>query len=139
MQTYLSKLKIIMLCMLFSLTSYANGGDSPPIDPNNIKMKCFGTEPFWSFTMSKEEFVYETPEIKKTPYKSVKPRLAQGLPTGFLMVFETHALKKTKNKATLVAKKNPAGCSDGMSDKSYPYDAVLILHDRVLSGCCDNQ
>ncbi|KTD25423.1 Uncharacterised protein [Legionella lansingensis] len=52
------------------------------------------------------------------------------------MVFETYALK-SKNKAALVVKKNTSGCSDGMSDKQYPYDVVLILQDRVLSGCCE--
>ncbi|WP_315790116.1 hypothetical protein [Fischerella sp. JS2] len=94
-----------------------------------------GTEPFWSVTVSKKNgIVYSTPENRKLTFPYVTPLQASGRPADLLRVYRLRG--KTNN--TLIIKKEDA-CSDGMSDKQYPYSATLILGNTVLEGCAQRK
>jgi uncharacterized membrane protein len=135
----MSLIKKISLPLLFLLSmpfTYANGDNH--INKTTWPLQCFGTEPFWSFKLGKKVFIYDVPTHKKVTFKAVKPLSAQGAPKTYLRVYQTKALK-SKKRATIVVKTNKEGCSDGMSDRKYAYDGIVIMGDKVLVGCCDLQ
>lgn len=88
-----------------------------------------GTEPFWSVTVSRNGIVYSTPDAKNIKYPYTAPKAASSRPLDLLRVYKLNG----KTSGFLVIKKG--SCSDGMSDRVYPYDATVILGDRVLEGC----
>jgi uncharacterized membrane protein len=88
-----------------------------------------GTEPFWSLTISRSGLVYSTPDTKSRKYPYVAPTAASNRPLDLLRVYKL----KGQTSGLLVIKKG--NCSDGMSDKVYPYDATLILGNQVREGC----
>ncbi|MBD2440288.1 COG3650 family protein [Nostoc sp. FACHB-110] len=97
---------------------------------NREKFVARGTEPFWSVTVSKSGIVYSSPEVKKQTFPYVAPLTAQGRSADFVRVY------RLRGNNTLILKKDNA-CSDGMSDKQYPYSAILILGNKVLEGCAE--
>ncbi len=135
MHSLLLKLSTVFMLILMHQTIHANGINKAPVDKKTWQLQCFGTEPFWSFSLGKKGFVFETPDTQKVTFNSAKPRYAHGVPQKTLFVYTTKT-PDGKKTATLVVKKNKGGCSDGMSDNKYPYDAVLIFSDKILSGCC---
>ncbi|GBE92423.1 COG3650 family protein [Nostoc cycadae] len=102
------------------------------VTPNSEKFVALGTEPFWNVTVSKNGIVYSSPEVKKQTFPYVKPLAAAGRPADLVRVY------KLRGNNMLILEKVSA-CSDGMSDKQYPYSAVLILGNKVLEGCAQTQ
>lgn len=135
MRSKLLNLSAVLTLTLMYQPIYANANHHKPMDKKFWKMQCFGTEPFWSFNLGKKGFVFETPDTQKMCFKASQPRYAQGIPQESLFAYNAKTANG-KKQATLVVKKNKHGCSDGMSDNTYPFDAVLIFSDRILSGCC---
>jgi len=99
---------------------------------NNEKFAVLGTEPFWSVSVSKNGIVYSSPEVKKQTFPYVAPVKAEGRPADLVRVY------RMRGNNTLILKKVSV-CSDGMSDRKYPYSAVLILGNKVLEGCAYKQ
>ncbi|MBD2295240.1 hypothetical protein H6G06_17580 [Anabaena sphaerica FACHB-251] len=93
-----------------------------------------GTEPFWSVTVSKRGIVYSSPEIKQQTFPYAAPLTAQGRPTDLVRVYRFRG----RENNMLILKK-VSNCGDGMSDKSYPYSAILMLGNRVLEGCAEKK
>ncbi|RCJ39217.1 hypothetical protein A6770_12310 [Nostoc minutum NIES-26] len=93
-----------------------------------------GTEPFWSITISKQGIVYSTPDVKKQTFPYVTPLKAQGRPADLVRVYR---LRGRGNNILII--KKVSVCSDGMSDKNYPYSAILIRDNMVLEGCAEQQ
>ncbi|MFN6566253.1 hypothetical protein [Dendronalium sp. ChiSLP03b] len=93
-----------------------------------------GTEPFWSITISKQGIVYSTPDVKKQTFPYVTPLKAQGRPADLVRVYRLRG----RGNNTLILKKVSV-CSDGMSDKNYPYSAIFIRDNMVLEGCAEQQ
>jgi uncharacterized membrane protein len=92
------------------------------------KMQVFGNEPFWSLQVSQRGFIYQTPEVGKRKISNyVSPLKALGRPADALKVY------RMQNNNTLIIQKE--SCSDGMSDNTHAYSAVLIMGRKVLSGC----
>lgn len=84
-----------------------------------------GTEPFWSGEIAHGEALWKTPETMAGTRFAVE-RFAGNNGVSFTgrMGAERFDLMVT-----------PGQCSDGMSDRSYPYMAAVKLGDRQLSGC----
>ncbi|MEC4817390.1 MAG: hypothetical protein SAK29_29570 [Scytonema sp. PMC 1069.18] len=101
---------------------------------NNEVFNVVGTEPFWNVNVSKRGIVYSSPEVKKQTFPYVKPLKAEGRPEDLVRVYQL----KGRNNSTLIIKKVNS-CSDGMSDKNYPYSATLILGNQVLEGCAERK
>ncbi|MGB3203369.1 MAG: hypothetical protein WBB28_00090 [Crinalium sp.] len=88
-----------------------------------------GTEPFWSVKVSRSGIVYSSPDVKSRKYPYIAPKAASNRPLDLLRVYQL----KGQTSGFLVIKKGT--CSDGMSDRVYPYDATVILGNQVLEGC----
>jgi uncharacterized membrane protein len=122
--------------LLISNRSFAN--DAPPlIAQNNTKIDEFnivGTEPFWNVTVSKSGIVYSSPNAKKQTFPYVTPIKAVGRTADIVRVYRLQG----KPNSMLIIKKEST-CSDGMSDKQYPYSVTLILNNTVLEGCAEKK
>lgn len=93
-----------------------------------------GTEPFWSITVNRNGIVYSSPDASKRTYPYVAPIAAQARPADLVRVYRLNG----QPNGTLIIKKANS-CSDGMSDKAYPYEAILILGNQVLEGCAERK
>ena len=93
--------------------------------PVTRKLKALGTEPFWAAEIEGRCVTYRTPEEDKT---RIWTRIAQS-PGGTVW---NGALDGREFQLTI----RPApGCSDGMSDNSYPMEAVLRVRGETRRGC----
>jgi len=93
-----------------------------------------GTEPFWSVIVSKTGIVYSSPDVKKQTFSYVAPLKAEARPADLLRIYRLQG----KGNNILIIKKVDA-CSDGMSDKEYPYSAIFLLGNKVLEGCAEKK
>ncbi|MFB2834605.1 COG3650 family protein [Floridanema evergladense] len=91
---------------------------------------AIGTEPFWNITINRNGIVYSSPDASKRIYPYVAPIAAQARSVDFVRVYRLNG----QPNGTLIIKKVKS-CSDGMSDKAYPYEAILILGNQVMEGC----
>lgn len=88
-----------------------------------------GNEPFWSIEIKSESgdilATYATPD---TPDGIAIPveRFAGNNGLGFSGKLEGEALQIAVT---------PGECSDGMSDRTYPYTATIGIGDQTLMGC----
>ncbi len=84
-----------------------------------------GTEPFWGITVKDGQATYTNPE---NPAGQAFPvtRFAGNNGLGF-----SGAWDDTPVTITIT----PGQCSDGMSDRSFPYVATIALGEETLRGC----
>lgn len=119
--------------LLVSYPSLANNtqiaADLTQVEELNIS----GTEPFWNVTVKKSGIVYSSPSAKKQTFPYVAPLSAAGRTPDTIRVYRLRG-----GYRTLVIKKQNA-CSDGMSDKEYPYSATFIMNNTVLDGCAETK
>jgi uncharacterized membrane protein len=117
------------------------------------KMECSGTEPFWDAQLSDSQVdFYPGGGGRKTIYPAPLYSAARGAAIGFVM-----SVRAKRGRSTLVAfvvneremivadkkGKTPtdpdaysAYCSDGMSDRGYPFSIHLIVDGTAYTGCC---
>lgn len=93
-----------------------------------------GNEPFWNVTINRSGIIYSTPEINRQRYPYTAPMRAEGRPADLVRVYRLNG----QPSGLLVIRKVDA-CSDTMSDIVYPYNATLILGNRVLEGCAQKR
>lgn len=84
-----------------------------------------GTEPFWNLAVTGEEGLWTTPDNQPGTRFAVK-RFAGNGGLGFSGAVDGKPLT-----ATLT----PGQCSDGMSERSFPYVATIALGGETLRGC----
>ncbi|MEE4351018.1 MAG: hypothetical protein V2J26_12390 [Pacificimonas sp.] len=84
-----------------------------------------GTEPFWSVTLSGDTATYRTPELPAGEAIAVTRFAGRG---GVSWTGE-YAGRRFALTAT------PGLCSDGMSDRTYPYFTLAEVDGRTLEGC----
>lgn len=84
-----------------------------------------GTEPFWGGTAEDGMATYLTPERPEAPAFAVK-RFAGNNGLGFSGTFDGAGFDLTIT---------PGTCSDGMSDRSYPFTATLLVGAEQRQGC----
>lgn len=88
-------------------------------------VRFVGTEPFWGGTVTGSEMVYSTPENQDGDTIAVR-RFAGNNGLGFSGTF---------NDAPLDMTVTPGKCSDGMSDRTYPFTVTLKLGSEQRNGC----
>lgn len=91
----------------------------------NEAISLVGTEPFWGGTVRERQFSYSTPENQAGETVAVT-RFAGNNGLGFSGVRQGKPLDLAIT---------PGACSDGMSERTYPYTATLRLGDEQRSGC----
>lgn len=84
-----------------------------------------GTEPFWNLKVANGEGVWSTPE-NPDGTRFALGRFAGNGGLGFT---------GTLDGRTFTATLTPGECSDGMSDRTYPFVATIALGGEVLQGC----
>jgi hypothetical protein len=99
-------------------------------EPLPIRLHCSGTEPFWGLELSysradvrlafgEEEFSAGfSPPISPVNRGNIWLRRRFDFETEFLVI-------------------EAQSCSDGMSERSYPYSVLVRLEENLLSGCCE--
>jgi uncharacterized membrane protein len=97
-------------------------------------LACSGTEPFWSLRPGGGQAVLASPDAGEQAFE-----LSAALDAG-IEGDPRRALVAVRPDAGLTAAITPASCSDGMSDRAYGLEILLILEDagaaRLLTGCC---
>lgn len=88
-------------------------------------IRLVGTEPFWGGTVSAGVLMYSTPEDQAGEAIAVR-RFAGNNGLGFSGI---------RNRSALDLTITPGKCSDGMSDRTYPFAATLKLGDEQRNGC----
>ncbi|WP_425050729.1 peptide-binding protein [Psychromarinibacter sp. S121] len=97
-------------------------------------LQCSGTEPFWSIRYAETGAVYSDVMGTALSLGYGGAAVAEGFAT--FPVALSHAGAGSGTLSIV----STAICSDGMSDRDYPYTVALVLQtesgQRFLSGCC---
>ena len=88
-------------------------------------IRFLGTEPFWGGNAKGDSLTYETPENPQGSKIAIKRFAGQG---GL-------GLSGTLDGATFDMTVTPGECSDGMSDRTYPYTVTLKVGADQREGC----
>lgn len=110
-----------------SETGNPKPGDVPVFDGigESEVITALGNEPFWSARIEGAQLTYSTPDnIEGTAIAVTRFAGNGGL-----------GISGTIDGAALQLALTPGACSDGMSDRTYPYGATLAIGDTTLSGC----
>ncbi len=91
---------------------------------------CIGTEPFWGLVISESEGKIALKQIAEGQGK-VFP-WTQPKQEGDVVLYESTD-PATGEKIAVMLRKEP--CSDGMSERMYPYSAKLKYGGQMLQGC----
>lgn len=104
-----------------------DSGDMEPFDEiaPETELRLTGTEPFWGGTIQGETLLWSSPEAPDGVRVSVTRFPGRG---GISFSGELEG-------AALDILVTPAPCSDGMSDRTYPYVAIVQLGAQTREGC----
>ena len=94
------------------------------------KLRALGTEPFWAAEVEGRCVTYKTPEDQQGT------RVWTHVDTGPQGPVWNGALR-SRQFQLIVKPAPPPGCSDGMSDKTYPTDAELRVDGEIRKGCAE--
>lgn len=102
-------------------------------DPEPFALQCAGTEPFWGLRLTAGRARMSRPGQADSVLQAGARRGASGDPR----VFVQSLTGKVPGPGQAVVIRRAAGCSDGMSDLAYPFEAIVTTPSgEVLSGCC---
>jgi uncharacterized membrane protein len=94
------------------------------VAPDEV-VTLLGTEPFWNLEVASGEGLWRSPE-NQSGTRFALTRFAGNGGLGF-----TGTLYGRQLTATLT----PGQCSDGMSDRIFPFVATIALDGETLQGC----
>lgn len=123
--------RIVLACAVLGI---ATGGCSaspsaslPPTPQSRFpqQLKALGTEPFWSLDIDGNRIAYSSADAPAP----ISAELVRREIAGEL------SLAGTLSGAALTATVRRESCSDGMSDRTYPYAVDLRWGARTLKGC----
>lgn len=101
--------------------------------PADFPLQCSGTEPFWGLRLSGSTARMSRPGRGDQAFAAGSRQVAAGDPR----VHVRRLSGPGREAGQVVVIRRAAGCTDGMSDLSYPYEAVVTLPSgEVLAGCC---
>lgn len=102
----------------------------PPEEPKEFvgDIDARGTEPFWSLEIRANALTLKRPD----PDKDVSAANPGAVDDGSQAVWSTVT---ADGKAFIVTLVMDGVCSDGMSDLTYPYVAVVTYGDLTYRGC----
>ncbi len=127
----------LSIIALLSLAACQAGGDEAAV-PGDRKddrpfseisakdrVRFLGTEPFWGGSVVGDEMTYETPD------KPAGERITVARFAGRGGLSYSGALAGAKLTMTIT----PGSCSDGMSDRRFPFTVMLQIGDAMRNGC----
>lgn len=92
-----------------------------PADDFKADLKLVGTEPFWAVQVRQNELVLQRPDTPDMKTANPGP-----VATATTAVWTAEGM-------TIVVRRET--CSDGMSDRVYPFAAEVTVGTEVLKGC----
>ena len=93
---------------------------------------ALGNEPFWNVSIMPDSIVWRTPEHLEGIHFPPAPRER----SGNVIRWQT---QRTGTPASLDLSIESMTCSDGMSDRVYPYKATLTLDAQTFTGCAEQR
>jgi uncharacterized membrane protein len=103
--------------------------ESPaPESPLAGDLRILGTEPFWSIDISKTT-------NSATYSRAGEADAALGYPNESQGADGAIVLTSTSSQGNAVMTLRSKDCSDGMSDRTYPWDAEVAFKGETLKGC----
>ena len=125
----------LFLLPILAATLTACGGNNGEPRPGEVPsfdaiddveaITALGTEPFWNVQIEGVTLTYSTPENPNGAQTTIKRFAGNG---GLGISGELNSLP-------LQLAITPGECSDGMSDRIYPYTATLAFDGENLLGC----
>lgn len=140
MKSIRNRLALIPLLLVAACNGSGNGapGDASEnspfsmIEPGDV-VHFVGTEPFWSGKVNGSTFRYETPE--NTTVKSPDEPKGEEIAVTRFAGRNGLSFTGTLDDKDFVAAVTPGECSDGMSDRKYPFTAMLQVRGENRLGC----
>ncbi len=104
-----------------------DAGDTAPFSglADEVVIRFAGTEPFWGGTITGNSLLWSTPENQPGETITVTRFAGRGGLT----------ISGSIGGQTLDLALTPGACSDGMSDRTYPFAATVQLGAQQLNGC----
>ena len=126
-----TRLFVSLLCAPLLLTGCSQDeGPSANIEPYDgiaeiEQITLLGNEPFWNIKIAGETATFSSPDdLDGTEFAVTRFAGNNGL--GFSGELQGQAMQIAVT---------PGSCSDGMSDRDYPFAATIAWGDRSLKGC----
>lgn len=123
---------VLTVPILLAACQTENGSGAPGTSPEGFSdigeeetVEFTGTEPFWGGSVTGTQLTYTTPENIDGTTIAVKRFTGQG-GLGYSGQLDGAAFDMTIT---------PGACSDGMSDRTYPYTVTLRIADDMRRGC----
>jgi uncharacterized membrane protein len=106
----------------------AAAAPSPDSSPLASDLRILGTEPFWAINISKTD---NTAAFSRPSEADI----AFGFPTESPGPDGAFVLTSTSSQGDAVMTLRKQDCSDGMSDRNYPWAAEVVFKGETLRGC----
>ncbi|RDJ11464.1 hypothetical protein [Rhizobium grahamii] len=105
----------------------AKGSPTAPAADFAGDLNALGTEPFWAITIRADGLTFSRPGVEDSKNANPGPVVEHDRATW------TIADGPAPFKLTLTK----GECSDGMSDRHYTLNAVLVFGEKTMYGCAD--
>jgi uncharacterized membrane protein len=124
----------LLLAAALSVTACRSDTENLPGGPGNQpyagieqgeRLRFTGTEPFWGGEVSGGTLIYTTPE----------DQAGQGIEVSRFAGRGGLSFSGTLDGAPFVLAVTDLACSDGMSDRTYPFTVTLQLRGEMRNGC----
>ncbi|WP_370178457.1 COG3650 family protein [Alteriqipengyuania sp.] len=126
------RLLLLATPLLLAACQTENTSGAPGTSPDGFTgiaegetIRFLGTEPFWGGTVKYDRLTYDTPENPEGETFPVKRFTGQG-GLGFSGSLDSASFDMTVT---------PGDCSDGMSDRTYPFTVTLKIGEETRNGC----
>jgi uncharacterized membrane protein len=108
--------------------------------PRVVVFTALGTEPFWNVEVASDVVRLRRPNAPDVVVPAIAPQWlrAPGDTSRVLDSVATPRLwrsRRSSNDPVLELLVTPGSCSDGMSDRTYPFTARMVYGALTLTGC----
>ncbi|MGE3690121.1 MAG: COG3650 family protein [Novosphingobium sp.] len=122
------------LCLLAPFLAAASpaSAKAPSLPGAGEAVHMTGTEPFWSADIHGRRMVLAWPENEKgVAVRVARRQIGNRLVFAGTLIRHPHFMSAGRFTITLVR----ASCSDGMSDRTFPYDVTIASGGTRTTGC----
>ncbi|HEX2786373.1 MAG TPA: hypothetical protein VHP32_00575 [Ignavibacteria bacterium] len=100
---------------------------------SSAKYQIIGTEPFWSLMITSNNAEFDLMDSPKIKFDSIKKKNMEGTSEGYGFAFEV----SNKDASAMILLRKCEGCSDGMSEVKYTYEAFFVFNGKVYHGAAN--
>jgi uncharacterized membrane protein len=105
-------------------------------EANAYRLQCSGTEPFWGIQVEEKSIAVNLGVDKSVRYFGLKTRESAGMSAGYSFKIEASRGRGAQRVSLAILRDSADQCSDGMSDRAYPYHIQADVDGMLLTGCC---